>query len=266
LRLGAILPVAYVLLMAPLIIRTARSRRKRYEKRRQATLRQIGLAPDDPAVQALADRWARYTLPPEPSEVVTMLGDHLPADRACIIVLAAETVPCVGERSFGPEIINPARHLWRYVDMLWVGLIFALLIVAKQLGWLPGISSALPLAAWVVLYAMAAGIGLSIACTWVYATLVRPTYIRLAPGIIQVLRFGPRGRTPRIRSYPMRAGTLVTVREQRSGIAVTLMRGGQCDDILVWRTRNPEQVMERVWWAVLSTAPTPPLSEAELLG
>jgi hypothetical protein len=113
--------------------------------------------------------------------------------------------------------------------------------------------------------------GISAGFLWVWRTAIRPTYIRMAPGVIQVLEYHHRRDKPTIRSYTLDQGTLAVVRgpstSRKPGlITVTLLRGEQKDRLELWRMRKRDAIIERTWQALLSTAPTPPLSDEDLLG
>ncbi len=104
---------------------------------------------------------------------------------------------------------------------------------------------------------------------WLWRTTVRPTYVRLAPGVVQVLEYRLRSSKPTIRSYPMLPGTLVIVRQDvkaRRPTSVQFVRGEQSDVLPVSQMKDPDDAMQHIWYALLSTAPTPPLSDEELVG
>ena len=101
---------------------------------------------------------------------------------------------------------------------------------------------------------------------WVWRGIIRPTYIRMAPGVIQVLNYGYSKSKPTIRSYPMQPGTLAIFTRLRKRLILTLARGKNNDMLLFSRMRQPELKTERAWQAMLSTASTPPLSDEELVG
>jgi len=93
----------------------------------------------------------------------------------------------------------------------------------------------------------------------------------MAPGIIQILQYRYRRAKPLIRSYPMDGETLAILRGKATGkkgpnLKLTLLRGERKDTVDLSRMRRREEVAERMWQALLSTAPTPPLSDEELVG
>jgi hypothetical protein len=91
-------------------------------------------------------------------------------------------------------------------------------------------------------------------------------YVRMAPGVIQILQYGSFKSKPEIRSYPMEAGTVACFARIGKSIFLTLGRGFHKDTLFFSHMRQPQQWIERTWRALLSTAATPPLSEDELVG
>jgi hypothetical protein len=96
--------------------------------------------------------------------------------------------------------------------------------------------------------------------------MIRPTYYRLAPGVIQVLVYSLSSRRPMIRSYPMEAGTLAVFTRIRKHLILTLARGENTDMLSFSHMDRPQERIEQAWKALLSTAPTPPLSDEALVG
>jgi hypothetical protein len=111
-----------------------------------------------------------------------------------------------------------------------------------------------------------AWIGIAAAAAWVWKSGIRPTYFRLAPGIIQVLEYRLWHRKPAVRNYPMQAGTLIVVRREAKSLHATLLRDDRKDALPFRQLRRPAPVVEHFWRAVLSTAPIPALSDEELIG
>ncbi len=95
----------------------------------------------------------------------------------------------------------------------------------------------------------------------------RATYLRVAPGTVQVIVYPyPWRKSPAIREYPIESGTLVLAREWLHGTELTLVRGTQTDVVTFSVLAKPTTALERVWQALLSTAPRPALSATELVG
>jgi hypothetical protein len=126
--------------------------------------------------------------------------------------------------------------------------------------WLPGARALLG----GFMYFLVAGV-IALA-VWVRKGMIHPTYIRMAPGVIQVLECRFRKPRPAIRSYPMEPSTLMLLTRIRKKLILTLSRGDHQDVFSFSEMQQPAQRIERTWQTLLSTAPTPPPSRNELLG
>ena len=126
--------------------------------------------------------------------------------------------------------------------------------------WIPGLRR---FAGGLAYFLIAGFIALAV---WVWRGMIRPTYVRMAPGIIQVLEYRYSKSRPTIRSYPMQPGTLVVLTRIRKHLILTLARGESKDMLLFSRMQQPGRKIERAWQALLSTAPTPPLDAEQLVG
>jgi hypothetical protein len=69
-----------------------------------------------------------------------------------------------------------------------------------------------------------------------------------------------------VQSFPMESGTLVVGEGRRWLTRLTLVRGEKCATVPVTWLMGAAEAQQRIWHAVMSTSPTPPLSETELLG
>ncbi|MGD8450454.1 MAG: hypothetical protein PVJ57_01430 [Phycisphaerae bacterium] len=186
--------------------------------------------------------------------------------RAHLVCIGAVDLPEIGDYRFEPLVITPTRFLGR---QLWLAALVLLIVAfsaarALYSAFFTGGDTVAPI--FMLLCAAA-----TLPAAWVWRSAIRPTYIRLAPGIVQIVAF-PFGRgKPNIRSYPMSAGTVVLVQRLPGKRAclprvITLARDGQRDDLPLHQMHGRAEVTERLWQALLSTAPTPPLSDEELLG
>ncbi|MGD8450452.1 MAG: hypothetical protein PVJ57_01420 [Phycisphaerae bacterium] len=239
--------------------------RARVEAQRAAHAAQFPDWAADPLAQKLASQWRPRKIP-DIKTVRAALDEVPPLEppRPRIICLGAVEIPEVGDHRFEPVIITPTRFVGR---RLWL-VVAAVMIVAV---WLAEVIHILPRYPGVNLgsfsyFLFAGGV---VAATWVWRTMIRPTYVRLAPGVVQIVRF-PFGKgKPNIRSYPMDAEAVVLVVQApvaRVPAVMTLARGDRHDNLPVWQMSGRAGLMEQLWQALLSTAPTPPLSEEELLG
>lgn len=221
---------------------------------------------DDPTAATLAKAWKVPDRVPKVGDVQAALREvraESANDRARIICYGEPEVPEVGALRFEPEIITPTGAVWR--ELFWIVIagvllgLFVLDYVRLLPAWFPSMRNFIGLAYFLVAGAVALGL-------WVWKGLIRPTYVRMAPGIIQVLEFRSSRSKPTIRSYPIEPGTLVVLTRIRKRLTLVLARGDQKTSLQLSRMQNPERRIERTWQALLSTAPTPPLSDEDLLG
>ena len=216
----------------------------------------------DPLVCQLRSQWGSLSGPKlRPDKLRAILDGPAgrPVETARIVCLGTMPVPQIGDLRFEPYIITATQMLYRklffipilgIVAVIW-WLQFTGLIAARHFNF-GGFS-----------YIIAMGVGALI--TWVWKTGIRPTYVRMAPGIVQVMEYRMGRGKPAIRSYPLEAGTLAVVSEHSKWPIVTLLRGDQKDVLPIGQMRRREEVTEHLWRALLSTAPIPRLSDGELI-
>lgn len=107
---------------------------------------------------------------------------------------------------------------------------------------------------------------------WLHRAAIRPTYLRVALGIIQTIRYRAGGTKPEIVDFPITVGTRVVAigKRAKSGGSsldkLVLMRARNAELVPIGRMPDSDKLADIVWRAVLSTAPIPPLSEMELAG
>lgn len=216
--------------------------------------------------RVLAPLWGRCYKPPRTSAIVRALkraeAPELP--RARIVCFAPFGIPSVGALRFEPEVVAPTRSLGTPllaipVVVVLIGLTTVLALIRHPVA---GVGAFL-------MGLMAFGLAvpaLGYVVVWVWRAGIMPRYLRLAPGIIQVIRF-PGGRSkPHIKTYPVESGTLAVFRRRRGQLTLTLVRGNQTDTINLSQVWDDENVLQLTWCALLSTAPTPPLSDDDLVG
>ncbi len=214
----------------------------------------------DPSV-AVLDDIARDT-----RSKATLFLERLSATQgqapACaqIVCVAQIDPPAASDIRFEPYVITATELLWRRLLFLPVALALLTIWLLQVVHVIPG--RVFNLGSFT--YFLALGLGTGVA--WVWKTGLRPTYVRLAPGIVQVIEYRLRRQKPLIRSYPMQAGTVVVFKGEKQNVTVTLLRGEQRDVLPFAAMRKRAEKLERLWWALLSTAPTPPLSDEDLLG
>ena len=180
-----------------------------YQAQRRAFLRQHPSGEADPLAGALATAWKDADRVPKLADVRAVLTGVVAeqeTNRACLVCYGEAGVPDVGELHFEPEIITPTGAVRR--QLIWLAIAGALIAwclfdyINLLPSWLPG---ARPLMGGLMYFFVAGAIALSV---WIWRGMIRPTYVRLAPGVIQVLVYPLSNRQPIIRSYPMEPGTL----------------------------------------------------------
>lgn len=263
------LVIAGLALLAAAGIVIAVAQVQRHRRTTTVARRVLGQLPEesgDPVAAALARKWKRPGWPVGANVVLEAIrAAPIPKPpRARIVCLGALDVPEVGELRFEPVIITPTRFLWKRLWFVPVALAIFGLWLLQTLHVLP-IPGRVPLGSFAYFLCM----GVAIAAVWVWRTTLNPTYLRLAPGVVQIIEFGLGKSKPNIRSYPMAPGTVAIVQSGGAGgrlRTVTLACGERIDEIPLWQMGGRADASERLWQALLSTAPTPPLSEDELLG
>lgn len=236
--------------------------------RRLARLRSEGIqrhgAPQHPAALAMEDVWPggqaalshAASLPvAEPEGLCTAAG-------GCVVYFGIGDVPAVGDYRFEPVILTPRRTLGSPAG--WIALILVpllLFVAAAYRTWLFGVVG--PLAC---ILLGAALLGIFWGAAWLWGRVVRQRYVRLAPGVVQFLRYYGWTNRPTVQSYPMAAGTLVVVTQRGQAFDVWFKRGDREDRLALSEMPRAAELAQVFWQAVLSTAPTPPLNEAELIG
>lgn len=222
-----------------------------------------------PIAARLLDKWHRTGMKPSGEDVLaTLNGIGSPQDaRAHVVCVGPVDVPEIGEHRFEPAIITPAACLWRLLWPIPFILTWFLLIAAEK-HYLPFHVPRRGLGLWVML-------AVGLAALWLWHAAVRPTYVRLAPGVVQVLRFSCFGDRPSVvDTYPIEPGTVVVVSYavhdwligSPAGLSFTFMQGSRSEQVKVWCMRKSDHTGQLIWSALLSTAPTPPLTEEGLVG
>ncbi len=263
--LAVILGALFAILIAVLSLISWRANTK-LRARRRAFLEEHPDADRDPRCTALSTAWKVPDRLPKLDDVRAALKEigNEPPPRARIVCFGQAEVPEIGELHFEPEIITPTGAVWRQLIWLVIACVLIALLLLEYLHvlppWVPGLRRFFSGLAY---FLVAGFIALAV---WVWKGMIRPTYIRMAPGVIQVLEYRYSKSKPTIRSYPMQPGTLAVVTRIRKHLVLTLARGKNRDMLLFSRMARPELKTERAWQAMLSTAPTPPLSAEQLVG
>ena len=238
-----------------------------YQALRRAFLEKHPGVEHQPLVGSLGKAWKENDRVPKVADVREGLPEDPEEDamgRAWVISFGEPDVPEVGDLHFEPEIVTPTGAVWR--QLIWL-LIAGAVVAWWALDylqilprWLPGVR---PLLGGFAYFLVAGALALAV---WIWKGMIRPTYLRMAPGIIQVLEYHYLRSKPGIRSYPMEPGTLAFFTRVGRRTVLTLSRGDHKDVLAFSRMQQPKQRIEQAWQALLSTAPKPPLSDEELLG
>ncbi len=248
------------------VIAMLRRKNKVHATLRREFLQKHPVDEANPRVATLSAAWRQPGRPPKLKDVQAALAETSANDQlgARIVNFGEPDVPDVGEMHFEPEIITPTGAIWKRLSWVLVGVVLLGLWLLDYLGWLPEELPSIRRFSGGFMYLFVMAVGVFI--TWVWRSAIRPTYIRMAPGIIQVLEYRYSRSKPTIRGYPMEAGTLAVFTRVHKNLVLTLTRDGNKDVLSFSRMRHPEQRIERAWQALLSTAPAPPLSDEELVG
>ncbi|MFQ5806723.1 MAG: hypothetical protein ACE5I3_09760, partial [Phycisphaerae bacterium] len=204
--------------------------RKRCKERQRAYVAKLRERGEDPVAVEFAARWKRRGRGISDGDVKGILASSPTPEPTCahVVCLGMIDVPEVNDVFFEPEIITPTRYMGRQMVFIPIAGVLIFVWVLQKTGVLP--FRFVQLSSFGYLLWMGAAVG----GAWVWRSAVRPTYIRMAPGIIQILAYRYRRAKPTIRSYPMDGQTLAVLRGKATGkkghsLALTLMRGEQKD-------------------------------------
>lgn len=184
--------------------------------------------------------------------------------RAWIVCLGAVDVPPPDDMPFEPEILPAARLFW---DLSAIAA--ACLVVGLAMVWATPLSGsiALPLGQHPIVPLIALVFAGPVLVRWFWLAFVRPRYLRLAPGVIQILEYKwGRGR-PSVRGFPIEGGTLVVLTNQLWGdLTLSIMRDERSFSFPLPAGGRGAAMRALVWRALTCRAMTPPLSDEGLVG
>jgi hypothetical protein len=236
--------------------RAARNRRRLQERMVQEHPESV----DDPFSVALFDLRRGTVWDSEVAQAtrkaIVAAGGGEPANAVivCMTPLDFARTDKIGSE---PQIITPTELLWKLFRTLVLMLVGAAACMAcpRVVFWLNGV----PLLIVSGIFAMVLA----------WRRWFDPTYVRYAPGIVQVVRFHPGVAKPKINSYPMEAGTFVLVLPDDDDFSVAklvLLRGSQDDTVSIWHARDREKLMRSIMPAMMSTDPIQKLDDEQLIG
>ncbi len=234
--------------------------RLRLNKRRREWLERHPTWDADHTAVRLDGLWFFLSQPPSAKAIRNMLQEAPPEHgHAVVVCLGAFDVPQQGDYRFEPEVLSSGQT--DRMDSLVVAALAFLVVFAvgaclEALGRVPRRADEY----W---FAMAAVASIGAYLLWRYA--LRPTYVRVAPGVAEVLTYSLLRSAPRIRRYTVAPDLLCIVSQGWSRTSVTLINSRNRDEFRITARRSAVFV-DTLFRALVSTAPTPPLSREELVG
>lgn len=196
-------------------------------------------------------------------DVVLSLPPPTPP-RARVVVLGDFQIPAVGNYRFEPEVVSPTRRLGRQFLAIPIAMIsFVLLWLIWRIGHLIAIPF---MFAVLGVFLVTIVLTIRVVAIWCAQVLLRSAYLRIAPRMIQTLHYAIGRRKPQVRSFPVIPGTTVVLEGRILVERITLSRGRARASVWLGSAQDLENLTTRLWHALLSTAPTPPLSDEELVG
>lgn len=231
--------------------------RRRFNARRKQWLDEHDEVEADVTSEWLGRKWWIADVPPKLEVIRRTLGTSETAP-ATLVCMGAFDLPPIGDHRFEPVIVGQSQVGTQAQMVAGAFVVVGLLVtgaIANAWGGMPA-----RLDEYWALLAMAAGV----LVMWLWGFAIRPLYLRAAPGRLQVLRY-PIGQTgPLIHDYPVAPGLLCVVIFGWRSLQITLSNKRATDELLLHGVG--EEVLTRLWQALLSTAPTPPLDPDELVG
>jgi hypothetical protein len=178
--------------------------------------------------------------------------------RSVVLYSGTSDPPPVGDYRFEPVVVRSAELSVRRIVLIQVCVFLAALaaILALNIRFNFGLVGE-------SLGALIAILGMLFVGFWLRG--MRPCYLRVAPRMVQVLRYPALGQRPTIHEYPLAAGTVIVLSSIDCGLHVLLSRRTLEDRVGLSR-RQASATLDDLWRALLSTAPTPPLPDDALVG
>ncbi len=215
----------------------------------------------DPVADELAREWRFLDRAPGPRAVRAAVAALAPESAAARVVayMGLREMPQPADYRLEPEILSPTECTQESFSVpqaitatvLGILLVFSLIVLSDRV---PALQRDLLALMW----GAAIGMGLF------YAFVLRPRYVRIAPGVVETVTYGYFRRKPQIRRFTLGDLPLCIVVDTPLACRLTLWRSER--DVLIVRLRRRGEFRERLLRALLSTAPTRPLSGEDLLG
>lgn len=263
----------------------AYGQRRKIVKRLEAAQAQDEAPLANGVAARLTGIWKATRRCPKLKQVYDALSAFSPSPNTCgrIVVLGNVEVPEVGALFFEPFIVTPSERVQHRLGLVAGGAVIAVIGMARFLGATHPIFRLFQLQG-----AMMLSLGIMILA---WSLLRRPSYLRLAPGVIEVLRFPTFGKAPReVLRFPIDADFAAVVRsgftfqrdsstKPRSETLVNQLTNMRANNVrITWRhgrheralslirCSQPLKVLDAFWKAMLSTAVAPPMNPNELTG
>lgn len=234
--------------------------RVRLNKRRHDWLERHPTWDTDPTAVRLDGLWFFLNQPPSAKVVRNVLQDAAPEPgHAVVVCLGAFDVPQAGDYRFEPEVLSSGQT--DRMDSLVVAALAFLVVFA--VGACLEALERIPHGAGEYWFAIATVAATGAYLLWRHA--LRPTYVRVAPGVVEVLAYSLVRSAPRIRRYAVAPDLLCIVSHGWAHVSVTLTNSRNRDEFRI-TARRGEVFVDTLLRALVSTAPTPPLSRQELVG
>lgn len=106
----------------------------------------------------------------------------------------------------------------------------------------------------------------SVAIGGVVAVFIWPSYLRVVPGRIDILRYRLWSRRPTVEVIDVRGAAVLAHLEKRSVYLTLPSEPGMCRVIGLTGMPGAEEVVRAIFLAAISSSPTPPLPDDELVG
>lgn len=206
---------------------------------------------------AVSATWRR--LPRRVAQWDDAVRPHMPRHRRLYVYFRDQrpTLPPDACASFSPEVITPpSPSLWTAALLVPIGLLlYSLIIDLVKTGYQQRAVqfNAILIAVVLVVYG---GYFLSM-------LMGHSSYIRLAPGVMQLIRYQMSARRPRIETFDLtQGGAMLDLSSRWPALTLVATPGYRSQTFLLPRDRD---AIEATLRACLSTAPKLPLSDDELL-
>lgn len=209
--------------------------------------------------------------------------------RARLLLFGAVEPSEVDGYTFEPEVFPAMRLLGRNMNSVYLLAAVVLFYALQYVGIIPRLP--IPL---LQSFGMPVMMGMIFLIMLLWRGLFRPTYVRVAPGVVEFLCYRWFWyRRAEVCRYPIEAGATIVICEwisykslrgggkwdEKSGrwqpsgrwsaersTTIGFFRGERHDTIHLGSALRPREILDVLWKAIFSTATAPVMSDEELLG